>query len=95
MICRHVRRPTTGPISLQRPTCLTWSKVSGLAHEKPSNGLFANSPFYGPVTHGPLGPKGNRPNNIMWAVEYNTSPFHFLPMYDPRRLSAHMRPSYL
>ena len=74
---------------------MTWSKVNGLAHEKPVNGLFANSPFYGPLTYGPLGPKGNWPNNVMWAVEYNTSPFHFRPMYGPRHLSAHMRPSYL
>src|SRR3954470_21849205 len=78
------------PIYLTKPARLTWSKVNGLAHEKPVNGLFANSPFYGP-----LGPKGNRHNNVMWAVEYNTSPFHFRPMYGPGRLSAHMRPSYL
>ena len=83
------------PIYLTKPAHLTWSKVNGLAHEKPVNGLFANSPFYDPLTYDPLGPKGNRPNNVMWAVEYNTSPFHFRPMYGPRRLSAHMRPSYL
>ena len=39
------------------------------------------TPVYGPLTHGPLGPKGNRPNNVMWAVEYNTSPFHFWSIY--------------
>ena len=83
MVCQHVRRPTTGPFSLQRPARLTWSKVSGLAHEKPVNGLFANSPFYSPVTRIPLGPNGNRPNNVMWAVEYNTRPFHFRPKYGP------------
>ena len=80
------------PIPVKRPARLTWSKDSGLAHEKPVNGLFANSPFYGSVTHGPSGPTRNRPNNVMWAVEYNASPFHFRPMYGPRRLSAHMRP---
>ena len=40
---------------MKRPARLTWSKVNELAHEKPVNGHFANSPFYGP-----LGPKGNR-----------------------------------
>ena len=71
MIYRHVRRPTTGPFLLQRPTRLTWSKVSRPAHENPVNGLFAYSPIYSPVTHGPLGPTRNWPNSIMWAVEYN------------------------
>ena len=95
MIRRHVAGPNRGTYRLKRSARLTWSKVNGLAHEKPVNGLFANSPFYGPLTHGPLGPKGNRPNNVMWAVEYNTSPFYLRPVYGPRRLSAHMRPSYL
>ena len=94
MIRRHVARPNRGPF-LKRSAHLTWSKVSGLAHGKPSNGIYAYSSFYDPVTHSPLGPSRNRPNNIMWAIEYNTSPFHFQPMYGPRRLSAHMRPSYL
>ena len=68
---------------MKRRAHLTLSKGGGPAHGKPVNGLFAYSPFYDPLTHDPLGPKGNRLNNVMWAVEYNTSPFHFRPMYGP------------